>query len=201
MIAPFLTVAFADPRVNFAAHCAACHGAEANGRLELGAPALAGAPAWYVAGQVRLFRSERRATLPAEAATAMTSAASTLRTSELEEVAVWLSSLASRRDRVSTTGDAAKGRELYRSCDACHGANGEGNEVLGAPSLTWQPTWALVDALRGFEDQRRGIHPDDSGGAQMRAIVAGLDRSEFGDLAAFVVTLGEVGDETEVNGE
>src|SRR6267378_13981 len=42
--------------------CAQCHGGDAGGSPETLAPAIAGLPAWYVAGQLLKFRSGGRGT-------------------------------------------------------------------------------------------------------------------------------------------
>jgi len=42
------------------APCAACHGSDARGDAELGAPALAGQSDWYLVGQLENFRAGRR---------------------------------------------------------------------------------------------------------------------------------------------
>jgi cytochrome c oxidase subunit 2 len=42
------------------ATCAACHGEDARGNAELGAPQLAGLEDWYVVNQLRLFRAAAR---------------------------------------------------------------------------------------------------------------------------------------------
>jgi cytochrome c553 len=48
--------------------CAACHGNHGEGRLELGAPAIAGLPEWYVAAQLQKFRHDVRDSHPQDTA-------------------------------------------------------------------------------------------------------------------------------------
>ena len=65
----------------------------------------------------------------------------------------------------------------YQSCIACHGAQAKGNKALGAPGLAnLEPDYIALQ-LRNFRDGLRGSHPDDTGGAQMRAFTLNLDDS------------------------
>lgn len=76
--------------------------------------------------------------------------------------------------------EAAAGTE---TCAACHGDQGQGNAVLGAPRLAGQQVDYLLQQLRAFKSGKRGYDPQDSQGAQMRAVVAGLDEADFDRLA------------------
>ena len=66
------------------------------------------------------------------------------------------------------------GKALYAACAACHGAQGEGNPGLHAPSLANQQDWYLERQLLGFRSGVRGSHPEDGYGAQMQAIAKTL---------------------------
>ena len=71
---------------------------------------------------------------------------------------------------VATAGAAdAKGKSLYTSCKACHGARGEGNRALGAPGIAGMDAWYLTAQLDNFASGKRGTKAGDSYGAQMRA--------------------------------
>ncbi|RNL66672.1 c-type cytochrome [Zhongshania marina] len=69
---------------------------------------------------------------------------------------------------------AADGKALYAACAACHGAEGEGNAALNAPSLVNQQDWYLERQLLGFRSGLRGSDPKDGYGAQMQAIAKTL---------------------------
>jgi len=69
---------------------------------------------------------------------------------------------------------AADGKALYAACAACHGAEGEGNVALNAPSLVNQQDWYLERQLLGFRSGLRGSDPKDGYGAQMQAIAKNL---------------------------
>ena len=82
---------------------------------------------------------------------------------------------------------SASGKELYTACAACHGANGEGNKALSAPSLSNQQSWYIERQLLGFRSGARGSHPDDAFGAQMQAIAKTLpDDAAVKSVVAYI---------------
>ena len=62
----------------------------------------------------------------------------------------------------------------YKPCAACHGAAGEGNEALGAPTLVNLDDWYARRQLEHFRAGVRGSHPDDAFGQTMAAQSAAL---------------------------
>ena len=52
-------------------------------------------------------------------------------------------------------GDASRGAALSATCQACHGAQGEGNPAGGFPRLAGQTADYLAAQLRNFADGRR----------------------------------------------
>lgn len=74
----------------------------------------------------------------------------------------------------------ARGKQLYDTCEPCHGANGGGNAVLGAPAIAGMPEWYVTAQLAKFKGGIRGAHPDDMEGARMRPMAKTLYRP--GDL-------------------
>ncbi|MFZ6046780.1 c-type cytochrome [Pseudomonas sp. CR3202] len=79
--------------------------------------------------------------------------------------------------------EPAPGAAQLQTCAACHGDQGQGNPVLGAPRLAGQQADYLLQQLLGFKAGRRGYDMRDNHGAQMRAVVASLDEAEFAPLA------------------
>jgi len=59
-------------------------------------------------------------------------------------------------------------------CASCHGADGKGNQQLGAPSLAGRPKWFLESQIRHFHLDLRGTHPKDTSGKLMHDAVAAL---------------------------
>lgn len=70
---------------------------------------------------------------------------------------------------------AAAASGAYKSCAACHGAQGEGNAGLRAPALVNLDGWYLERQLRHFKAGLRGRHPEDIDGSMMAGQAALLD--------------------------
>jgi len=86
--------------------------------------------------------------------------------------------------------DPERGRQLFASCAACHGAEALGNPALQAPALAGQDAAYLERQLRDFRAGIRGADAADSTGAQMRAAVAVLpDEAATADVAAWLAAL------------
>lgn len=84
-------------------------------------------------------------------------------------------------------GDAAKGKQLYMTCLACHGPNGEGNSALKSPPLAGQEDWYLTSQLKKFKEGVRGADPKDVTGMQMRPMAMTLaDDKAIADVVAHI---------------
>jgi cytochrome c oxidase subunit 2 len=110
---------------------------------------------------------------------------------DITAVAKYISSLPSKPTEVTITGgDAEKGKMLYATCQACHGADAAGNDLLNAPSLQNQHDWYLVAQLHKFKDGVRGSNPQDTTGAQMRPMAMMLtDEQAMKDVVAYIHSL------------
>lgn len=87
-------------------------------------------------------------------------------------------------------GDKVKGKTLYTTCMACHGAKAEGNKALNAPKLTGLQGWYLERQLKNFKEGIRGAHPKDVYGAQMRPMAMTLaDDKAIEDVVAYIESL------------
>jgi cytochrome c553 len=75
-------------------------------------------------------------------------------------------------------GDAARGAALAVTCQACHGAHGEGNPAGGFPRLATQTADYLAAQLRNYADGRR-VSP------VMAPLAKALDAQKRADVAAF----------------
>lgn len=85
--------------------------------------------------------------------------------------------------------DVAKGKQLYTTCAACHGAKGEGNAILKAPAVAGQEEWYLKSQLLKFKEGIRGAHPKDVEGMQMRPMAMTLTtESSMNDVIAYIKT-------------
>ena len=80
-----------------------------------------------------------------------------------------------------SAGDAAKGREMTRMCEGCHGIEGWRTafpEVYRVPRLGGQHEAYLVSALKQYRAGDRS-HPT------MRAIAGSLSDADIANLAAY----------------
>src|SRR5436309_10847083 len=58
----------------------------------------------------------------------------------------------------------ARGRELFKNCQPCHGMHGAGSLALRAPAIAGLPEWYVSAELTKFQGNIRGAHPDDNEG-------------------------------------
>ena len=84
-------------------------------------------------------------------------------------------------------GDAAAGKAVYMQCQACHGANGEGNVALKAPKVAGQHAWYLESALKKFKSGMRG--KGDPEAATMIPFASMLNDTQMADVAAYMASL------------
>ncbi len=62
---------------------------------------------------------------------------------------------------------AEVGEEIFEACSPCHGANGEGNQAIGAPALAGASEWYVSDQLVKFGTGFRGYDHTDAEGLKM----------------------------------
>jgi cytochrome c553 len=157
--------------------CVSCHGADGHGNQKLGAPPIAGLPAWYIEAQVTKFRNGTRGMHPDdyEGMRMRPMARQMMNEAEVKAVSAYVASLPPAH--VTPTlqgGDATAGAAFYAPCIACHGPNGQGNEQLKAPPIAGQADWYLVAQLQKFRAGIRGADPKDAQGALMRPMALAL---------------------------
>lgn len=137
----------------FLNHCAQCHGSD--GRGARGFPNLADSD-WQYGGTPDAIRVSilegRNAAMPGLAAVLGTDA-------DVRNVAEYVLSLsASPHDAVR----AAQGKEKFAVCAACHGDEGKGNPLLGAPSLAdrvWLYGGSVESIVETITKGRNGVMP------------------------------------------
>ena len=99
------------------------------------------------------------------------------------------------------TPDAVAGQVLYPVCSACHGARGEGNELLNAPGLAGQQSWYLKRQLKNFQLGLRGSDASDTFGAQMAPMAATLiDDAAIDNVVAYITSLEETDSPSTISG-
>ncbi|QOL26832.1 c-type cytochrome [Thalassotalea sp. LPB0316] len=84
---------------------------------------------------------------------------------------------------------ADKAAQLYKTCIACHGEQGRGNEALNAPALVGQQAWYISNQLTSFKNGWRGAHPNDTLGKQMAAFSQSLSKDDITELAQYISAL------------
>ncbi len=98
--------------------------------------------------------------------------------------------------------DAVAGQVLYPVCSACHGAQGEGNEMLNAPKLAGQHGWYLKRQLKNYQLGLRGTSAGDTFGAQMAPMAAILvDDAAIDNVVAYITTLEETDSPSTISGD
>ncbi len=172
--------------------CATCHGPNGKGNPIVGGPRLADIEPWYLRNQLQAFRAEFRGTqkdyIPGYE---MQDSVARMSDAEIEDVVAYVSGWSASVNAPTISGDTNRGSELYVSCAACHGINGEGNEALAAPGLTEKDDWYMFRQLNLFKSGYRGSHPEDQRGQQMRASVGVLTTTQdINDVLAYINTLG-----------
>lgn len=75
-------------------------------------------------------------------------------------------------------GDDHTGRDLFVTCEPCHGPRGAGKQALNAPAIAGQEPWYLARQIRNFQSGRRGTHDRDLYGMQMRPMALELDNEQ-----------------------
>ncbi len=175
------------------AACTSCHGNKGDGNATLGAPAIAGLPAWYVEAQLVKFRTGARGAHPddLEGLRMRPMSRQMMDEGEVKSVATYVASLPSAKSAATLQGgDAAAGQVAYGTCTACHGPQGQGNEALKAPPLAGQSDWYLVAQLKKFKAGVRGTNPLDTTGGTMRPMAMLLaDEQAMKNVAAHISTL------------
>ena len=91
---------------------------------------------------------------------------------------------------IFASADILRGKEKYKVCASCHGANGEGNKDLNAPKLSGMQDWYIARQLQHFKKGIRGANPKDTYGMQMAPMAMTLpDNKAIENIAAYISTL------------
>ena len=187
-------LADADPHAGAAQYavCAACHGAGGEGNPALNAPRLAGQEAWYLRRQLHAFRDGLRGTHERDTFGAQMKpfAAMLADDDSIRNVAAYVEALPGQGRQATVSGDADRGRRLYRTCASCHGNEGQGIWALNAPRLAHMSDWYLVRQLQNFQHGVRGSHRQDFYGWQMATFADALkNERSINDVVAYINTL------------
>ncbi|MBT6057802.1 MAG: c-type cytochrome [Gammaproteobacteria bacterium] len=172
-------------------YCTTCHGADGVGNLAIEAPRLAGMEGWYLKRQLENFRAGIRGTHAEDIpGLEMQPMAEKLSNESITDLVDWIGGGEYVPAAVTVEGNDRQGRTAFQSCAACHGANAEGNEALGAPALAGQNDWYLITQIENFRSGVRGSHQDDTFGAQMVTMSKTLrDEQAILNVVSYINTL------------
>jgi cytochrome c oxidase subunit 2 len=173
-------------------YCIVCHGTEGRGNVSINAPRIGGLSAWYLENQLRSFRAGWRGTHPDDyhGGEMRPMAVAIGDDDAVREAAEYFAAFDAPELVDTVEGDATRGRTLYATCTACHGANGKGNQALGAPAIAGQSDWYMVRQLEHFRSGVRGAADGDTWGASMAAMSGTLtDEQAIRDVVAYINTL------------
>lgn len=98
-------------------------------------------------------------------------------------------------------GNAQAGQALYAVCTACHGANGEGNQALNAPSLTGLEPWYIRRQINYYKTGVRGTADDPIGMTMTPMANVLVDDAAINNVAAYIDTLPDASPEITVTGD
>ena len=164
----------------FQNHCAACHGADAAGQANL-FPNLTDT-SWQWGGDASTIEQ----TVTAGRQAVMPPWQAVLNDVGVAQVAGYVTALSA-----GSADAASEGGKLYQMyCTACHGADGAGQVLLGAPALNdaeWLYGGTRADVHVSIAQGRNGVMPAFSGrldAAQIKLVVAWLTRDGVNDGAA-----------------
>lgn len=166
-------------KVLFEDNCAACHQRSAKGNVALGAPDLSDND-WLYGGSgsdiTTSIRDGRSGVMPPWAS---------LGADNVKNLTQYVLSLSGSPHDAAK---AAAGQPLFATCAACHGADGKGNQALGAPNLTdhvWLHGGTVADIEKTIGEGRQGHMP---------AWSPRLSDDQIRVLAAYVYHLSHQGD-------
>ncbi len=75
----------------------------------------------------------------------------------------------------------------YRYCTTCHGATGNGNAAIQAPSLAGIEPWYLEAQLRVYREAHRGRdHTADAPGSEMRGVAREIGQDRLTAITRYV---------------
>ena len=172
-------------------HCTVCHGVQLNGNKSTDAPRLSELPPWYIERQINGFQTGERGVHPADHSGAeMLPSAMSISPEVLQQAIDFISKVDAPQPEITLHGDVERGKQVYLQCGACHGAMGQGVEVLNAPPLAGQNDWYLLKQLKHFKNGTRGANTKDSSIQTMVFAAQALsDEADMIDVVAYISTL------------
>jgi len=173
--------------------CVQCHGEDGGGSPLALAPAIAGLSRWYVELQLGNFQHGFRGMSPKDVGglRMYPMSLAVKKEEDVQALAAYVASLPPVYPEPEVHGgDASRGKQLYVTCQACHGAQAEGMEAVGGPNLRVSSDWYLLKQLQNYKQGIRGTNPGDAAGMRMRPMSMTLaDDQAMKDVVAYIMTL------------
>ena len=152
-------------------------------------PVLDGLPEWYLADQLKKFKSGQRGKNAANRAEALMGVAMA-KVGTDEQLADLTRHFSKRKPKPFirvVRGDIPVGRAHYATrCASCPGTKGEGKPEIQSPPVNVQEDWFLLDQLRKYANGQRTVHPSDAGGVMMKAAAAALSPDDLRSVVAYI---------------
>lgn len=172
--------------------CAPCHGIYGAGNEDLGAPAIAGLPEWYILSQIAGFENGYRGSHPQD--TVGIRMKSMVRAfdveGDLESVATYVASIPRVQRPATLGGDPQAGEQIYTTvCAGCHFGDAGGFEASQAPPLVGQHDWYMLSQFHKYVDGWRGGDPDDVWGLTMSESTGRVTEADMINAIAYIRTL------------
>jgi len=89
---------------------------------------------------------------------------------------------------IHANAEGRAGDSIYAACQGCHGAQGEGNPLMNAPTITHLDAAYLKRQLKNFKAGLRGSDARDTTGAPMRAVALTLESDNDIDAVVSHIT-------------
>ena len=138
-----------------AMYCLVCHGSNAQGSEVIGGPNLSILPDWYLRGQLAGFQHGWRGKHEADSySTEMQMIARSMSEQDIELAINFIKSLPAKQAQPMLSGNTEHGKQLYQSCAACHGTNGQLGDEFFVP-LAGMPVNQFVKTMKDFKEGRR----------------------------------------------
>lgn len=136
--------------------CTSCHGANAQGNPDLGAPRLAGQLASYLERAMGEFASGQRGQEDKHAQQMAAITAFFKKPEQRTGLSIYLSNLETTTTAAPTRSSDPAYRLYQASCGGCHGVSAEGNKALNSPRLAGLSANYVERQLQHFKAGKRG---------------------------------------------
>jgi cytochrome c oxidase subunit 2 len=122
---------------------------------------------------------------------------------EADDYQAWVEEQATYEEIASLpAANPVVGQALYGLCAACHGPEGNGNQLLGSPKISGQSAWYMDLQINNFKAGLRGTQEGDIFGPQMAAMMPTLaDQSAVRNVISHVQNLPDTPAEVTIEGD